>query len=95
MKDNFEIFCENPDGFKNSTDSYDFYLTPYYFIEQSTCPFEVFIKNDIKTIKYDEYQEIKNKNNLDKNISFIKNPAFTAISISIIIIFILFKLLHL
>jgi len=112
IQDNFEIFCENLDGFEKNIDSYDFYLTPYYFIESFVYPFEVFIMNDIKAINYDEYQNINNKNNTEekndtkdeskdetkdesKNSSFIKNPIFIASSISVILIFILIKLLHL
>jgi len=85
IQDNFEIFCRNPDGFEKSIDSYDFYLTPYYAIEKYVSPFEIFIMNDIKAINYNQY----------KGGSFTIIPILIASSISVIIIFILIKLLHL
>ena len=103
IQDNYEISCEiylenNTESdsfclnFENNTDSYNFYLTPYYMIFNSTCPFEIFIENNIKAIKYDDYKKIQEKTFTQILLSLISNRLFILSLIFILILLILLKL---
>ena len=103
IQDNYEILCEIENESENdiescsylltpenNTESYTFHLTPYYMILNSTSPFEVFIENTIKAIKYDDYKKIKEKTLVQNLLSLFKSPV---VIVSLILIFIILFLL--
>ena len=59
-------------------------------ILNSTSPFEVFIENTIKAIKYDDYKKIKEKRLVPNLLSLFNSQLFI---VSLILIFIILFLL--
>jgi uncharacterized membrane protein len=67
---------------------------PYY----SKSPYEIFIGNNIKALKYEEYQKIKEKEKENEKtifeslLSLVMNPVFIILSVSSLILLSLIKL---
>ena len=67
---------------------------PYY----SKSPYEIFIGNNIKALKYEEYQKIKEKEKENEKtifeslLAFVMNPVFIILSVSSLILLSLIKL---
>ena len=81
---------------ENNTESYNFELAPYYMPYYSKSPYEIFIGNNIKALKYEEYQKIKEKENektiFESLLSLVMNPVFIILSVSSLILLSLIKL---
>jgi uncharacterized membrane protein len=66
---------------------------PYY----SKSPYEIFIGNNIKALKYEEYQKIKEKEKENEKtifeslLSLVMNPVFIILSVSSLILLSLIK----
>ena len=75
IQDNYELSCEILFEMGNNTESDSFYLTPYYMIYNLTSPFEIFIENNIKAIKYYDYKKMEEKTIGKFLLSLISNPA--------------------
>ena len=58
IQDNYEISCVLFTTSENSTETSNVELTPYYIPYNFSSPFEIFIENNIKSIKYEDYQNI-------------------------------------
>ena len=76
----------------NNTESDSFYLTPYYMIYNLTSPFEIFIENNIKAIKYDDYKKIKEKIIGKFLLSLISNSGILLAFFLILLLLIYLKL---
>ena len=83
---------------ENNTENYNFDLTPYYMPYYYQSPFEIFIQNNIKPMKYEDYQKLKEKEKenektiLESLLSLVMNPEFIILSVSSLILLSLIKL---
>ena len=98
IKNNYEISCYPYYEMENNTENYNFDLTPYYMPYYYQSPFEIFIQNNIKPMKYEDYQKLKEKEKENEKtifeslLSLVMNPVFIILSVSSLILLSLIKL---